>query len=174
MAADMLWYFSCPFWEKAHSNNSQQRHFETNSCHCNISNVLYNLNCVRSVNHSRDATCLGFNGYRGCRADSCLTLTEREACERRPVRRLTERLTRKRASCSTQDLCISSTQTVLLDDPCATTYKQFGKICICHIGYVAICQTRKIDICWSSNIAICQPCNTAICENMKLKITSSI
>ena len=29
MALDMLWYFSCPFWEKAHSNNdSQQRHFE--------------------------------------------------------------------------------------------------------------------------------------------------
>ena len=73
-----------------------------------------------------------------------------------------------------QDLCISSTQTVLLDDPCATTYKQFGKICICHIGYVAIYQTGKIDICWSSNIAICQPCSTAICQNMKLKITSSI
>ena len=73
-----------------------------------------------------------------------------------------------------QDLCISWTQTVLLDDPCATTYKQFGKICICHIGYVAICQTGNIDICWSSNIAICQPCNTVICQNMKLKITSSI
>ena len=73
-----------------------------------------------------------------------------------------------------QDLCISSTQTVLLDDPCATTYKQFGAICICHIGYVTICQTGKIDICWSSNIAICQPCNTAICQNMKLKITSTI
>ena len=28
-----------------------------------------------------------------------------------------------------QDLCIPSTQTVVLDDPCATTYKQFGKIC---------------------------------------------
>ena len=62
MAPDMLWYFSCPFWEKAHSNNSQQRHFETNSCHCNISNVLYNLNWVRSVNHSRDATPHYFNG----------------------------------------------------------------------------------------------------------------
>ena len=58
--------------------------------------------------------------------------------------------------------------------PVWTTYKQFGKIFICHIGYVAICQTRKIDICWSSNIAICQPCNTAICQNMKLNITSSI
>ena len=52
-------------------------------------------------------------------------------------------------------------------------YKQFGKICICHIGYVAICQTGKIDICWSNNIAICQPCNTAICQN-KLKLTNSI
>ena len=72
------------------------------------------------------------------------------------------------------DLCISSTQTLLLDHPCATTYKQFGKICICHIGYVAICQAGKIGICWSSNIAICQPCNTVICQNMKLKITSSI
>ena len=67
-----------------------------------------------------------------------------------------------------------SLQTVILDDPCATTYKQFGKICICHIGYVAICQTGEIDICLSSNIAICQPCNTAICQNMNLKITSSI
>jgi len=28
-----------------------------------------------------------------------------------------------------RDLCIPSTQTVVLDDPCATTYKQFGKIC---------------------------------------------
>ena len=46
-----------------------------------------------------------------------------------------------------RDLCISSTQTVLLDDLCATTYKQFGKICIYHIGYVAVttrdrCSTR--------------------------------
>ena len=73
-----------------------------------------------------------------------------------------------------QDLCIPSTQTVVLDDPCATTYKQFGKICICHIRHVAICQTGKIDICWSSNIAICQLCNTAICQNMQLKITSTI
>ena len=46
-----------------------------------------------------------------------------------------------------QDLCIPSTQTVVLDDPCATTYKQYGKICICHIWYVAICQTGKIYIC---------------------------
>ena len=38
--------------------------------------------------------------------DSCLT--ELEACERSPVRRLTG----KRASYSTQDLCISSTQMV--------------------------------------------------------------
>ena len=28
-----------------------------------------------------------------------------------------------------QDLCIPSTQTVVLDDLCGTTYKQFGKIC---------------------------------------------
>ena len=49
--------------------------------------------------------------------------------------------------CADQDLYIPSTQMVVLDDPCATTYKQFGKICICHIGYVAICQTGKIDIC---------------------------
>ena len=29
MAPDRLWHFSCPFWEKAHSNNdSQQRHFQ--------------------------------------------------------------------------------------------------------------------------------------------------
>ena len=179
---------------------------------------------MRSVNHSRDATCLGFNGCRRCRADSCLTLTEQEACERRPVCRLTERrasyrwvrrLTGKRANCTlcmltgkralwlpwppallassplmapnppfnllfkyktlianvlvrtpvckptaspgsqekmcragflqlliannldrtpvckvraTQDFCIPWMQTVVLDDPCATTYKKFGKI----------------------------------------------
>ena len=35
-------------------------------------------------------------------------LTEWEACERSPVRRLTG----KRTSCSTQDLCISTTQMV--------------------------------------------------------------
>ena len=29
-----------------------------------------------------------------------------------------------------QDLCIPSTQMVVLDDPCATTYKHLGKICI--------------------------------------------
>ena len=34
---------------------------------------------------------LVLNGCRRCRVDSWLTLTEREACERRPVRRLTER-----------------------------------------------------------------------------------
>ena len=73
-----------------------------------------------------------------------------------------------------QDLCNPSTQTVVLDDPCATTYKQFGKICICHIGYVTICQTGKIDIFWSSNISLCQPCNPAICQNLQLKITSTI
>ena len=38
--------------------------------------------------------------------DNCLT--EWEACERSPVRRLTG----KRTSCSMQDLCISSMQTV--------------------------------------------------------------
>ena len=57
--------------------------------------------------------------------------------------------------------------------PVWTTYKQFGVICICHIGYVAICQTRKIDICWCSNIAICQPCNTTICQNGKIDISWS-
>ena len=62
---------------------------------------LYNSNRVRSVNHSRDATYLGFIGYRRCRVDSCLT--EQEACDRSPVRRLTG----KRTSCSMQDLCIS-------------------------------------------------------------------
>ena len=62
---------------------------------------------------------------------------------------------------SEQDLCISSTQMVLLDDPCATTYKKFG--------YVAIYQIGKIDICWSSNIAICQPCNTAFCKKYEAK-----
>ena len=67
---------------------------------------MYNSNRVHSINHSRDATYLGFNGYRRCRADSCLT--EREACERSPVRRLTG----KRTSCSMQDLCISSMRTV--------------------------------------------------------------
>ena len=56
---------------------------------------MYNSNRVRSVNHSRDAMCLRFIGYRRCRADNCFTLTEREACERHLVRRLTER----RASC---------------------------------------------------------------------------
>ena len=55
-----------------------------------ISQSLYNTNRVCSVNRSCDATCLGFNGYRRCRVDICLTLTEREACESSPVRRLTE------------------------------------------------------------------------------------
>ena len=32
--------FLCPFLEKAHLNNNKQRHFETNSCHSNIANVL--------------------------------------------------------------------------------------------------------------------------------------
>ena len=79
-----------------------------------------------------------------------------------------------KGKCAKQDFCIPSTQTVVLHEPCATTYKQLGKICICHFGYVAICQTRKIDISLSSNIAICQPCNTAICQNMQLQITSTI
>ena len=169
--------------------------------------------------------CLGFNGCRRCCAESCLTLTEREAWERHLVCRLTERracypwvrrLTGKHASCmlrrltgkraiwlpwspallassplmapkpqfnslfkyktlianvlvrtpvckptaslgsqekmcragflqvlianvldrtsvckvrAAHDLCIPSTQTVVLDDLCATTHKQFGKIC---------------------------------------------
>ena len=55
-----------------------------NSCHFNISNgCIIHIMCI-SVNHSRDAMCLCFNGYRRCRADSCLT--EREVCERSPVR----------------------------------------------------------------------------------------
>ena len=52
MAPDMLWYLSCPFWEKAHSNNSQQRHFETNSCHSNIANVcIIQIVCVMLTIH---------------------------------------------------------------------------------------------------------------------------
>ena len=52
MAPDMLLYFSCPFWEKAHSNNSQQRHFETNSCHSNIPNVcIIQIMCVMLTIH---------------------------------------------------------------------------------------------------------------------------
>ena len=35
--------------------------------------------------------------------------------------------------CVEQDLCIPSTQTVVLHDPCATTYKQLCKICISFI-----------------------------------------
>ena len=35
-----------------------------------------------------------------------------------------------KGKCAEQDFCIPSTQTVVLHDPCATTYKQWGKICI--------------------------------------------
>ena len=61
---------------------------------------------------------------------------------------------------------------LFLDDPCATRYKQFGKICIYHIGYVAICQTGKIDICWSSNIAIFQPfyMDWSMCMSFKFEL----
>ena len=74
--------------------------------------------------------------------DSCLT--EREACERSPVCRLTERPTEKRATCSTQDLCISSTQTVQ------------NTVCKLKPDFGA------------------KPRDTAICQNMQLKITSTI
>ena len=70
--------------------------------------------------------------------DSCLT--EREACERSPVRRLTG----KRTSCSTQDLCISSTQTV------------------------------QITVCKLKPDFGAKPRDTAICQNMQLKINSTI
>ena len=53
-----------------------------------------------------------------------------------------------KGKCAKQDFCIPSTQTVVLHDPCATTYKQFGRFV--------------------------NPCNTAICQNMMLKSTSSI
>ena len=69
--------------------------------------------------------------------DSCLT--EREVSKRSPVHRLTG----KRTSCSTQDLCISSTQTV--------------QITVCKL---------KPDIG-------AKPKGTAICQNMQVKINSS-
>ena len=157
----MLWHFSCPFWEKAHSNNdSQQRHFEEIATTL-ISQTFVELKPCVFCYHSHDAMCLGFNGCRRCRADSCLSLTEWEACESRAefLQLLITNILDRTPVCKVrgaQDLFIPSTQTVVLDDPCATTYKQFGKICICHIGYVAICQTGKIYICRSSNVAICQ------------------
>ena len=70
--------------------------------------------------------------------DSCLT--EREACERSPVRRLTG----KRTSCSTQDLCIPSTQTV------------------------------QITVCKLKPDFGAKPRDTAIFQNMQLKINSTI
>ena len=70
--------------------------------------------------------------------DNCLT--EWEACDRSPVRRLT----RKRTSCSTQDLCISSMQTV--------------QITVCEL---------KLDFG-------AKPRDTAICQNMQLKINITI
>ena len=52
MAPDMLWYFLCPFWEKKHSNNSQQRHFQTNSRHSNLANVcIIQIVCVMLTLH---------------------------------------------------------------------------------------------------------------------------
>ena len=85
--------------------------------------------------------------------DSRLTLTKREACERRPVRRLIERrascprmrrLTGKRTSCSTQDLCISSMQTV------------------------------QITVCKLKPDFGAKPRDTVSCQNMQLKINSTI
>ena len=70
--------------------------------------------------------------------DSCLTV--REACERSPVRGHTG----KRTSCSMQDLCISSTQTV------------------------------QITVCKLKPDFGAKPRDTAICQNMQLKITSTI
>ena len=70
--------------------------------------------------------------------DSCLT--ERVGCERSPVRRLTG----KRTSGSTQDLCISSTQTVQIT-------------------------VRKLKPYFSA-----KPRDTSICQNMQLKINSTI
>ena len=70
--------------------------------------------------------------------DSCLT--GREACERSPVRRLIG----KRTSCSTQDLCISLTQTV------------------------------QITVCKLKQDFGAKPRDTAICQNMQLKINSTI
>ena len=67
-------------------------------------------------------------------------LTEREACERSSVRRLTG----KRTSCSTQDLCISSMQTV--------------QIMVCKL---------KPDFG-------AKPRDTVICQNMQLKINSIV
>ena len=70
--------------------------------------------------------------------DSCLT--EREACERSPVRRLTG----KRASCSTPDLFISSTQTL------------------------------QITVCKLKPDFGAKPRDTVICQNMQLKINITI
>ena len=70
--------------------------------------------------------------------DNCLT--EREACECSLVRRLTG----KRTSCSTQDLCISSTQMI------------------------------QITVCKLKPDFGAKPRDTAICQNMQLKINSTI
>ena len=70
--------------------------------------------------------------------DSCLT--EQETCEHSPVRRLSG----KRTSCSTQDLCICSTQTV------------------------------QITVCKLKPDFGAKPRDTMICQNMQLKINITI
>ena len=73
-----------------------------------------------------------------------------------------------------QDLCIASAQMVVLDDPCATTYKQFGKICTCHIGYVASVKLERLTFVDLVTLPFVNPCNTAICQNMQLEIISTM
>ena len=69
-----------------------------------------------------------------------ICLTKREARKRSPMCRLTG----KRTSCSTQDLCISSTQTV------------------------------QITVCKLKPHFSAKPRYIAICQNMQLKINSTI
>ena len=115
----MEWHPTCcgifrVHFERRRSNNSQQRHFEKNSCHFNISNVcIIQTVCVPlTINMTPRVFVLMVIGG-AVRTASCLTLTLREACERSPVRRLTERrascprmhrLTGKRASCTLRRL----------------------------------------------------------------------
>ena len=59
--------FLCPFWEKVHSNNNQQRHFETNSCHSNIANIcIIQIVCIMFTIHVTPRVlvlmAIGFNG----------------------------------------------------------------------------------------------------------------
>jgi len=66
-----------------------------------------------------------------------------------------------------QDLCIPSTQTVVLDDPCATMYKQL-------LGMLPFVKLEKFTFVDLVTLPFVNPCNTAICQNMQLEIISTI